>query len=36
VKILLDENVPQQALPVLQRTLREHEIDHVDLIHWKE
>ena len=35
VKILLDENVPQQALPVLQRTLRGHEIDHVDLIHWK-
>jgi hypothetical protein len=30
VKLLLDENVPLQALPVLQRTLRSHQVDHVD------
>jgi hypothetical protein len=30
VNLLLDENVPVQALPVLQRTLRGHQVDHVD------
>jgi hypothetical protein len=30
VKVLLDENVPLQALPVLRRTLRSHQVDHVD------
>lgn len=30
MKLLLDENVPVQALPVLQRTLRGHQVDHVD------
>lgn len=29
MKILLDEDVPQQALPVLERVLRGHQMDHV-------
>jgi hypothetical protein len=35
VKLLLDENVPIQALDLLGRVLRGHEISHVDRIRWK-
>jgi predicted nuclease of predicted toxin-antitoxin system len=35
VKILLDENVPIQALEILRKTLRGHEVDHVEGIGWK-
>jgi predicted nuclease of predicted toxin-antitoxin system len=35
VRILLDENVPIQALEVLRKTLRGHEVDHVEGIGWK-
>jgi hypothetical protein len=35
VKILLDENVPLQAHPVLERTLRGHEVAHIDNVRWK-
>jgi predicted nuclease of predicted toxin-antitoxin system len=35
VKILLDENVPIQALEILRKTLRGHDIDHVESIRWK-
>jgi hypothetical protein len=35
VRVLLDENVPIQALPILQRTLIGHQIDHVETINWK-
>ena len=30
MKLLLDENVPVQALDVLRRTLRGHDVDHVE------
>jgi predicted nuclease of predicted toxin-antitoxin system len=35
VKILLDENVPVQAQPVLERTLRGHDVAHVQGVQWK-
>lgn len=35
MRILLDEDVPIQVLPILGRVLHEHEIDHVDSIKWK-
>jgi hypothetical protein len=34
MRILLDEDVPRQALGVLQHVLREHGVDHVHLVHW--
>jgi hypothetical protein len=34
VKILLDENTPVQALPILECVLRKHEIRHVDKLKW--
>lgn len=35
MRVLLDENVPIQALPILRRTLRGHDIEHVEEIGWK-
>lgn len=35
MRILLDENVPVQAQPALERTLRDHEVAHVESIRWK-
>jgi predicted nuclease of predicted toxin-antitoxin system len=35
MRLLLDENVPVQAVEVLRRTLRGHEVDHVEGIRWK-
>lgn len=35
MRILLDENVPVQALELLRRVLRGHYVDHVEDIGWK-
>jgi hypothetical protein len=35
VRFLLDENVPMPAIEVLRRTLRGHDVDHVEGIKWK-
>lgn len=35
MKLLLDENVPVQALEVLRRTLRGHVVDHVEVLERK-
>lgn len=35
MRILLDENVPVQALELLRKVLRGHDVDHVTDIGWK-
>ncbi|NIL60038.1 hypothetical protein HCB18_27310 [Salinispora arenicola] len=32
--ILLDEDVPRQAVEILRQVLRGHQIEHVHLIKW--
>lgn len=34
MKILLDEDVPEQVITVLQHVLRGHHVDHVTRIGW--
>lgn len=36
MKLLLDENVPVQLVEPLRRLLREHQVDHVQHLGWKE
>lgn len=35
MRILLDEDVPVQVVPILKRVLPDHGIDHVEDISWK-
>jgi hypothetical protein len=35
VKLLLDEDVPEPLLPLLERLILEHEVQHVASVKWK-
>jgi hypothetical protein len=35
MRILLDEDVPIQVLDILRHILKSHDVDHVQIIHWK-